>query len=56
MSRRRNYRIYCVELLQFRVDADTVVLGDGDVLVEGDEAELPVVVGVTDFVSLASML
>ena len=41
-----------VELLQFRVDPDVVAFGDGDVLVEGQEAELPVVVRIPETVGL----
>ena len=41
-----------VELLQFRVDPDVVALGDGDVLVEGQEAELPVVARISETVCL----
>ena len=41
-----------VELLQFRVDSDVVALGDGDVLVEGQEAELPVVARISETVCL----
>ena len=45
-----------VELLQFRIYSDVVALGDGDVLVEGQEAELPVVVRIPETVCLMSKI